>query len=134
MGSLLQNCTDPLKVEPDSYIDDINDGTDIIDIKVELSDIKKDEYTVPVRSAGINAEQENCRHPLEVESDSHIAYASSSRNGFGVIDIKVEVSYIGENEYAMPTTVSEISAEEESYNAGVPKFSNTVGATSIPEG
>ena len=56
---------------------------------------------------------QNCRHPLEVESDSHIGYASSSHNGIGVIDIKVEVSYIGENEYAMPTTFSEISAEEE---------------------
>jgi hypothetical protein len=58
---ILQNCTHPLKVEPDSYIEPntySNDGTDIIDIKVELSDIKKDEYTVPVRSAGINAEQE----------------------------------------------------------------------------
>jgi len=59
---ILQNCTDLPKVEPDSYneayVTSSDFGSEVINIKVEVSDREEDEGPMPATFAGIKVEQE----------------------------------------------------------------------------
>jgi hypothetical protein len=59
---VLQNCTNLPKVEPDSYNEEYvtssHFGSEVINIKVEVSDIEEDEGPMPAPFAGIKVEQE----------------------------------------------------------------------------
>ena len=59
---ILQNCTDLPKVEPDSYneayVTSSHFGSEVINIKVEVSDREENEGPMPATFAGINVEQE----------------------------------------------------------------------------
>jgi hypothetical protein len=59
---ILQNCTDLPKLEPDSYneayVTSSHFGSEVINIKVEVSDREEDEGPMPATFAGIKVEQE----------------------------------------------------------------------------
>lgn len=59
---ILQNCTDLLKVEPDSYheacVTSSHDGIEVINIKVEVSETEEAEGPKPAIFLGIKTKQE----------------------------------------------------------------------------
>jgi hypothetical protein len=59
---ILQNGTDLPKVEPDSYseayITSSHDGSEVFNMKVEVSDAEEDDSPMPATFSGIKAEQE----------------------------------------------------------------------------
>lgn len=58
---ILQNCTDLPKVEPDSYNEAYvtsHFGSEVINIKVEVSDREEEEGPLPATFSGIKVEQE----------------------------------------------------------------------------
>lgn len=89
-----ENCTDLPKVEPDSYseayVSSSHDGSEVINIKVEVSDTEEDDDPMPATFSGIKAEQEKyTRRHSATPSVVRLYSRDASSEGFpGQCDLK----------------------------------------------
>ncbi|XP_033606108.1 uncharacterized protein LOC111875794 isoform X2 [Cryptotermes secundus] len=112
------NCMDFLKVDPGlsdgTCPTSSHDATQVIDIKVEVSDTQEVEDPLLITLPEIKAEHENCVDFLKVEPGlSDGTCPTSSHDGTQVIDIKVEVSDTQEVEDPLLITLPEMKDEHE---------------------